>query len=72
MDEFELMSDAKYKQYVKQVDNALKGFEYTSEWADLVNALGKLNKVSNRFQSVYQSFSDHFHSLVSISVTHSL
>lgn len=49
MDEFELMSDAKYKQYVKQVDSALKGFEYTSEWADLVNALGKLNKVRHDY-----------------------
>ena len=45
MDEMDLMNDPKYKAYVKQVDNALKGFEYTSEWADLVNALGKLNKV---------------------------
>jgi hypothetical protein len=47
MDEMDLMNDPKYKTYVKQVDNALKGFEYTSEWADLVNALGKLNKVSD-------------------------
>ena len=45
LDDFELQSDPKYKQYVKQIDSALKGFEYTSEWADLVNALGKLNKV---------------------------
>lgn len=27
------------------VDKALKSFEYTSEWADLISALGKLNKV---------------------------
>ena len=45
LDEYELMSDAKYRNYVQQIDKALKGFEYTSEWADLVNALGKLNKV---------------------------
>ncbi|XP_054164258.1 protein dopey-1-like isoform X2 [Oppia nitens] len=45
LDEYELMSDAKYRTYVQQMDRALKGFEYTSEWADLVNALGKLNKV---------------------------
>ena len=45
MDEMDLMNDPKYKTYVKHVDTALKGFEYTSEWADLVNALGKLNKV---------------------------
>lgn len=44
-DEYDLVSDSKYRSYVAQVDRALKGFEYTSEWADLVNALGKLNKV---------------------------
>lgn len=27
------------------VDKALKNFEYSSEWADLISALGKLNKV---------------------------
>ena len=27
------------------VDKALKSFEYTTEWADLIAALGKLNKV---------------------------
>ena len=31
--------------YVSNVDKALKSFEYTSEWADLISALGKLNKV---------------------------
>jgi len=31
--------------YVNAVDKALKSFEYTSEWADLISALGKLNKV---------------------------
>jgi hypothetical protein len=30
---------------VSAVDKALKNFEYTSEWADLISALGKLNKV---------------------------
>ena len=30
------------------VDKALKNFEYTSEWADLISALGKLNKVRNQ------------------------
>lgn len=43
------MSDAKYKSFVQQIDKALKGFEYTSEWADLVNALGKLNRVRAQF-----------------------
>lgn len=34
-----------YHSYVSAVDKALKSFEYTSEWADLISALGKLNKV---------------------------
>lgn len=38
------MKDSKYRMYVAAVDKALKNFEYTSEWADLIAALGKLNK----------------------------
>lgn len=34
-----------FHSYVSAVDKALKNFEYTSEWADLISALGKLNKV---------------------------
>ncbi|XP_063920808.1 protein dopey-1 homolog isoform X2 [Zophobas morio] len=45
MEEYELMKDAKYRMYVAAIDKALKNFEYTSEWADLIAALGKLNKV---------------------------
>ncbi|KAK3917430.1 Protein dopey-1-like protein [Frankliniella fusca] len=45
MEEYELMKDSKYRVYVSAVDKALKNFEYTSEWADLISALGKLNKV---------------------------
>ncbi|CAK9831783.1 Protein dopey-1 homolog [Anthophora retusa] len=45
LEEFELMKDSKYRVYVSAVDKALKSFEYTSEWADLISALGKLNKV---------------------------
>lgn len=47
MEEYELMKDSKYRMYVAAVDKALKNFEYTSEWADLIAALGKLNKVVN-------------------------
>lgn len=47
MEEYELMKDSKYRMYVAAVDKALKNFEYTSEWADLIAALGKLNKVYN-------------------------
>lgn len=45
MDEFQLMKDQKYRVYMANVDKALKNFEYSSEWADLISALGKLNKV---------------------------
>lgn len=45
MEEFELMKQAKYRVYMQNIDKALKNFEYSSEWADLISALGKLNKV---------------------------
>ncbi|XP_062580439.1 protein dopey-1-like isoform X4 [Saccostrea cucullata] len=44
-EECELLNDSKYRSYISQVEKALKSFEYTSEWADLISALGKLNKV---------------------------
>ncbi|NXU09161.1 DOP1 protein, partial [Pardalotus punctatus] len=44
-EESELLTDSKYRNYVAAVDKALKNFEYSSEWADLISALGKLNKV---------------------------
>ena len=30
---------------MNQIDRCLRGFESTSEWADLIAALSKLNKV---------------------------
>jgi hypothetical protein len=45
LEECELYGDAKYRAYVAAVDKALKNFEYSSEWPDLISALGKLNKV---------------------------
>ena len=45
VEELELLSDSKYRQFVSAIDKALKNFEYSSEWADLISALGKLNKV---------------------------
>ncbi|KAL3284356.1 hypothetical protein HHI36_018520 [Cryptolaemus montrouzieri] len=49
MEEYELMKESKYRMYVAAVDKALKNFEYTSEWADLISALGKLNKVLSTY-----------------------
>ncbi len=45
LEELELIDEPKYRNYISSVDKALKNFEYTSEWADLISALGKLNKV---------------------------
>lgn len=42
-----------FYRYVNSVDKALKSFEYTSEWADLISALGKLNKVFMFFMEMY-------------------
>ncbi len=44
-EEVELLSDSKYRQFIAAVEKALRSFESTSEWADLISALGKLNKV---------------------------
>lgn len=45
VEEYELFGDPKYRSYVSAIDKVLKHFESTSEWADLISALGKLNKV---------------------------
>ncbi|XP_055624069.1 protein dopey-1 homolog isoform X2 [Toxorhynchites rutilus septentrionalis] len=45
MEEYDLMKQSKYRVYMSNIDKALKNFEYSSEWADLISALGKLNKV---------------------------
>lgn len=45
-EEARLMGDSKYRSYVATTEKVLKGFENTSEWADLISTLAKLNKVS--------------------------
>lgn len=40
-----LMNSSKYRAYVAAVDKALKAFEATNEWADLISALAKLSRV---------------------------
>lgn len=44
IEEQKLMTESKYRVYMSNIDKALKNFEYSSEWADLISALGKLNK----------------------------
>ena len=41
-----VVDNAKYRAYASSVEKALKSFEYTSEWADLISTLEKLKKVS--------------------------
>ena len=53
LEECELLGDSKYRAYISQVEKALKNFEYTSEWADLISALGKLNKVNQSLILIY-------------------
>ncbi|KAH8337030.1 hypothetical protein KR059_012144 [Drosophila kikkawai] len=44
VEEQKLMAEAKYRTYMTNIDKALRNFEYSSEWADLISALGKLSK----------------------------
>ncbi|XP_066474998.1 protein dopey-2 [Tiliqua scincoides] len=43
-EEQELLGDYRYRNYSSAVDKALRNFESSSEWADLISSLGKLNK----------------------------
>lgn len=39
-------TEAKYKQYSHDVERALRNFELSTEWPDLISALTRLNKVT--------------------------
>uniref|UniRef100_A0A0P6J8V2 Protein dopey-2 n=1 Tax=Heterocephalus glaber TaxID=10181 RepID=A0A0P6J8V2_HETGA len=43
-EEQELLNDYRYKSYSSGIEKALRNFESSSEWADLISSLGKLNK----------------------------
>ncbi|XP_043557177.1 protein dopey-2 isoform X2 [Chiloscyllium plagiosum] len=43
-EELNLINDYRYRSYSATIDKALKNFESSSEWADLISSLGKLNK----------------------------
>jgi hypothetical protein len=48
-DEINLLNtDSKFRNYVSSIEKALKNFESSTEWADLIASLGKLKKVSRR------------------------
>lgn len=40
----ELQNDYRYRNYASVIEKALRNFESSSEWADLISSLGKLNK----------------------------
>lgn len=44
-EEQELQNDYRYRSYAAVIEKALRNFESSSEWADLISSLGKLNKV---------------------------
>ena len=46
----QLLNNAKYRQYVSIMDKALKSFESSSEWADLISSLGKVIKVRMTYE----------------------
>ncbi|XP_064183737.1 protein dopey-2 [Anguilla rostrata] len=43
-EEQELLNDYRYRSYSAVIEKALRNFESSSEWADLISSLGKLNK----------------------------
>uniref|UniRef100_A0A8C6JEK1 DOP2 protein n=1 Tax=Melopsittacus undulatus TaxID=13146 RepID=A0A8C6JEK1_MELUD len=43
-EEQELLGDYRYRNYSSSIEKALRNFESSSEWADLISSLGKLNK----------------------------
>ncbi|XP_074550319.1 protein DOP1B [Halichoeres trimaculatus] len=43
-EEAELLNDYRYRNYASVIEKALRNFESSSEWADLISSLGKLNK----------------------------
>lgn len=49
MENENLLNDSKYRKFADNIDKALKQFEQTSDWTDLISALGKLGKVSILF-----------------------
>uniref|UniRef100_A0A5S6Q960 Dopey_N domain-containing protein n=1 Tax=Trichuris muris TaxID=70415 RepID=A0A5S6Q960_TRIMR len=48
-EEEKLTASSKYKAFEGAVDKCLKGFELSTEWADLIAALAKLNKILSTY-----------------------
>ena len=43
--EGDFTNETKYKQYSASVERALKSFELSTEWHDLISCLARINKV---------------------------
>ena len=46
-------AETKYKQFSAAVERALKSFELSTEWHDLISSLARLNKVACSIGIVY-------------------
>lgn len=44
-EESDYRTETKYKQFSAAVERALKSFELSTEWHDLISSLARLNKV---------------------------
>ena len=53
VEECDMLNDSKYRSYISQVEKVLRNFESTSEWADLISSLVKLNKVADILSQFY-------------------
>nr|XP_026654934.1 protein dopey-2 [Zonotrichia albicollis] len=54
-EEQDLLGDYRYRNYCSAIEKALRNFESSSEWADLISSLGKLNKIKSLCVSVLDS-----------------
>lgn len=43
-----LATDPKFQRFASSIDRALKGFEITKEWHDLISCLARLHKVKRQ------------------------
>ncbi|KAL5289573.1 DOPEY1 family protein [Megaselia abdita] len=57
MDNENLVNDSKYRKFADSIDKALRQFEYSSDWTDLISHLGKIGKIisSSPFSSIPRS-----------------
>lgn len=71
-EEIELQNDYRYRNYAAVIEKALRNFESSSEWADLISSLGKLIKVCNDAECGSNGIesSDYFDASAALSVWH--